>query len=146
MANYGSKWTANLIRKIHYQFPMCFTQSAILSQYVQKSQEWINFWHTKSACPMCVELDNGTEYTYQHFYGCRILYFYTIFYNGQRKLLRYMQVCDMNKKTYPNVELDILILYCFNVEANGRYSCNWLAQFQFVQNSCWTLRVNCCVK
>jgi len=47
--------------KYNYQFQTCFTQSAILSQYVQKLQEWANFWHTKSASPMCVELDNVTH-------------------------------------------------------------------------------------
>jgi len=36
---------------------------------------------------------------------------------------------------YPYVELDILVLHRFNIEANSRYSRNRLSQFQFVQNS-----------
>lgn len=39
-----------------------------------------------------------------------------------------------SQHTYPDVEFDILVLYCFDVKSNSGNGCHALAQFQLIQN------------
>lgn len=50
------------------------------------------------------------------------------------------KVSKLKNETYPNIEFNILISYCFNIKSNSGNCCNRLTKFKFIQNSCFLLR------